>query len=295
MDPRTEVSHGPPRRQGISHSPPSSGPITELGFRDAAHPVAAGSRDGANAARGVPLGVPWVLAVIATPKRSRGPEAVVVVVVLCCNPKGCAQFFARGRARPRALTARARPGRRMDSDARCGVGGCAGRAWAALGGCCSTDASPERRAGVAATDARAGPPGALRLVVTVPARRGKRCSMSQFANRMDTEAFQVFWAALARRVHQRRGRADRLLSQAGLALGHRVRRRASAPRPRPQRPLPDVCRARGDRAGHSARRDDPVDRAAPGPRAVDDLTRAGPQRRPPRRPLPRIDRARARL
>ena len=84
----------------------------------------------------------------------------------------------------------------------------------------------------------------------------------------------VLGGVAARRVHQRRGRAGRRVSQAGLALGRRVRRRSPSPRPRSQGPLPDVRSARGDRAGHRGRRDDPRDRAAFGACAVDGVARA---------------------
>ena len=90
----------------------------------------------------------------------------------------------------------------------------------------------------------------------------------------------VLGCAAARRVHLRRGRGGRHVSQAGHPLGGRMRRGAPAPRPRSEGPLPVVRRARGDRAGPRARRDDPGDRSAPGPGAVDGLARTAAQRRP---------------
>jgi hypothetical protein len=76
-------------------------------------------------------------------------------------------------------------------------------------------------------------------------------------------------------------------------LGVRLRWGAPVPRAHPQGPLPVVRRARGDRAGPRARRDDARDRPASRAVAVDGLARTQAQRRPPR--LPGDDRARARL
>jgi hypothetical protein len=147
-----------------------------------------------------------------------------------------------------------------------------------------------------AIDAHAGSPGTASGVSAV--RLGRPTSGAE----VDGAIFQcpgrrgraaVLGGAAGRRVHRRRRRAGKHVSQAGHALGRRLRRGAPTPRPQPQGSLPVVRRARGDRAGPGAWRDDARDRPAAGAGAVDGLARAGPQRRRPR--LPGDDRARARV
>ena len=116
--------------------------------------------------------------------------------------------------------------------------------------------------------------------------------MARFVNGQVPEVVQPFWAALQRGefIADAAARVG-AVSRAGHALG----RRRGGVRSRRGRNLRGRCLAfaeRGDRAGPRARRDDPCDRAAPGPLAVDDLARAAPQRGPRRR-LPGDGRARA--
>jgi hypothetical protein len=78
--------------------------------------------------------------------------------------------------------------------------------------------------------------------------------MARFVNAQVPEVVQPFWAVL---------QAGELIADAavqagtyrkqGDPLGRRLRRGASAPRPRPQGPLPVVFRARRDRARRGAR------------------------------------------
>ena len=114
--------------------------------------------------------------------------------------------------------------------------------------------------------------------------------MARFVNAQVPEVVQPFWAALQRGEFITDAAVQvGHVSQAGHALGGGLRRRAPAPRARPEGALPVVFRAGGDRARTRARGDDRRDRAAPGSVAVDDLARAAPQRRPRRR-LPGDDR-----
>ena len=96
--------------------------------------------------------------------------------------------------------------------------------------------------------------------------------MAVFQPWMVPEVNQGFWAALARgefltdaaaMVGTHRWR--------GLKVGARGRRGATAPRSRPEGPVCDLRRARGDRAGACRGRVDALDRASAGTLAIDDL------------------------
>jgi hypothetical protein len=78
--------------------------------------------------------------------------------------------------------------------------------------------------------------------------------MSQFTNRMDTETFQVFWAALQRGEFIS-GAAEQVgtYRKQGSRWVAGVRRCSPAPRPRSQRALFDVRLAREDCPGHRGR------------------------------------------
>src|SRR5688572_2538819 len=115
--------------------------------------------------------------------------------------------------------------------------------------------------------------------------------MARFVNGQVPEVVQPFWAALQR---------GEFIADAAVAAGTYRKQgtrwvaACGGVRPRRGRNLKGRCltfaRARGDRAGPGARRDDARDRAPAGPIAVNGLARAPPQRRPLRW-LPSDDRA----
>jgi len=112
---------------------------------------------------------------------------------------------------------------------------------------------------------------------------------------MVPEVNQGFWAALARGEFLTDAAAVAGTHRwRGLKVGARGRRGATAPRSRPEGPVCDLRRARGDRAGACRGRVDALDRASAGTLAIDDLAGAGSQRRSSRL-LPGDGRARAGL
>jgi hypothetical protein len=119
--------------------------------------------------------------------------------------------------------------------------------------------------------------------------------MARFVNAQVPEVVQPFWAALQR---------GEFIADAAVAVGTYRKQgtrwvaACGGVRPRRGRDLKGRCLSFGEREeialAPRARRDDPRYRPAPGPVAVDNLTRAAPQRRS-RRWLPGDDGARAGL
>jgi hypothetical protein len=108
--------------------------------------------------------------------------------------------------------------------------------------------------------------------------------MARFVNAQVPEVVQPFWAALQR---------GEFIADAAVAVGTYRKQgtrwvaSCGGVRPRRGRDLKGRCLSFAEREeialARARRGDDPCDRPAPGPLAVDDLARAAAQRRPRRR------------